>query len=404
MRGKGEGSVHRRSQDERWVGTIELVSSTGKRRRKSVVRGTKTEAQDALTDMLIELRKHGDLPTASQTVEQWFEYWLETLAVKEVRPNTIAGYRTVTYGWIIPIIGTVKLSKLTQAHVRRVTDAILAGRPGQRPLSSTYALNAHRVMSSAFSIAKMEGRISENPAKNMRAPRKARTTLEALTLPEAIKVLQTIAQGDWGALWATYLLTGARRGEVIGLELNRVTDELDLSWQLQRLPTGARGTDGEPGKPVVPADYEYRHLTGGLYLTRPKSSRGWRVIPLVEPLKSILDRHIATMEPNPWGLLFSRPDWPMDPDQVSAAWQVILNRTGVDKRVRLHDVRHTTVDLLYEAGVPEAVIQEIVGHSTRSMTRSYKSRGNRAELEKAMTALSALFSETPKMGEDKSVL
>lgn len=47
-----------------------------------------------------------------------------------------------------------------------------------------------------------------------------------------------------------------------------------------------------------------------------------------------------------------------------------------DKRVRLHGVRHTTIDLLHEAGVPEHVIMKIAGQSTRSVTRGYTSRGN----------------------------
>jgi hypothetical protein len=37
-----------------------------------------------------------------------------------------------------------------------------------------------------------------------------------------------------GSRIAAALFTGARQGELIGLELDRVTDELDLSWQLKR--------------------------------------------------------------------------------------------------------------------------------------------------------------------------
>ncbi|AAT89851.1 integrase [Leifsonia xyli subsp. xyli str. CTCB07] len=65
-----------------------------------------------------------------------------------------------------------------------------------------------------------------------------------------------------------------------------------------------------------------------------------------------------------------------------------------DKHVRLHDLRHTTIDLLYEAGVPEDVIMEIAGQSTRSVTRGYKSRGNQKRLTEGMLQLSALIQES----------
>jgi integrase len=72
---------------------------------------------------------------------------------------------------------------------------------------------------------------------------------------------------------------------------------------------------------------------------------------------------------------------------------VLLAESGITKNVRLHDVRHTTVDLLDLAGVPDDIIMEIVGHSTRQMTQQYKSRGNRERLTKAMQQLSALFTQ-----------
>jgi integrase len=282
----------------------------------------------------------------------------------------------------------VKLERVTAAHVRRVHDNIT-----DKGLSSTTALLAHRIMAVSFKAAYREGRIGRNPANLTNAPRKAVPKLDTLDLTDALALLEHVAQDEqMGARWATALLTGGRRGEVIGLEWDRVTDVLDLSWQLLRLPITE--TDG---KPDVPADYEYRHLVGGLYLTRPKSNKGWRIIPLVDPLKSILERHRELSPPNPYGLVFMQGERPIDPDQDSKNWRVLLAESGITKNVRLHDVRHTTVDLLDLAGVPDDIIMEIVGHSTRQMTQQYKSRGNRERLTKAMQQLSALFS-TPNEG------
>jgi len=388
MRGKGEGSIYRQ-KDGLYAASIELPSHDGTRRRIVRRRKLKKDAIIVLAEMTKALQERGDLPTAGQTVAQWFAYWVEEISKEQDRPNTYSGYRVAVYNHIIPVIGNVKLEKLTAAHVRRVYSNMI----DDKGLSSTTALHAHRTMSRSLKIAQREGRIGRNPAAMTDAPRKAVTKLEALDLTDALALLEHVAQDEqMGARWATALLTGGRRGEVIGLEWDRVTDVLDLSWQLLRLPITE--TDG---KPDVPADYEYRHLVGGLYLTRPKSNKGWRIIPLVDPLKSILERHREMSPPNPYGLVFMQGERPIDPDQDSKNWRVLLAESGITKNVRLHDVRHTTVDLLDLAGVPDDIIMEIVGHSTRQMTQQYKSRGNRERLTKAMQQLSALFS-TPNEG------
>ncbi|WP_404474761.1 tyrosine-type recombinase/integrase [Microbacterium aerolatum] len=380
MRGKGEGSVFKDSRGL-WNGVIELPPLNGERRRKTIRRKSKKDLLEALAAAKSELQRLGDLPTSNQTVEQWFTYWLKQVA-KEVRPNTLDGYQRTVRNHIIPAIGKVKLDKLNATHMRRVHESILA-----KGLSSTTALLAHRTMSVSFKIAMREGRIGRNPAELTAAPRRARPTLEALDLDEALHFLERAAHDPVrGARWATALLTGARRGEVLGLEVDRVTDVVDLSWQLIRLPLS-----GVDGKPVVPADYEYRHITGGLYLTRPKSSKSWRIIPLTGPLKAILDQYIPAMPPNEWGLLFTNDGKPISPDQASRDWRADMQKYGIEKNVRLHDARHSTVDLLLEAGIPEDLVMDIVGHSVRATTRAYKSPQNRKRLVAAMEQFALLF-------------
>lgn len=375
MRGKGEGAVFKDSRGL-WTVTVELPSVNGARRRKTIRRKNKKDALTELAKLRKELADRGDLPTNDQTVTQWFTYWL-TVKKANVRPNTYDGYRHSTKH-ILEAIGPVKLSKVTAAHIRRVHTHM-----ADKGLSTTTQLLAHRTMAVSFKQAVREGRITRNPAELTDAPRKRVANITALDLEESLHVIAAVADDPDGARWITHLLTGARRGEVLGLETDRVGDTLDLSWQLQRIPLDTE----------VPADFERRHLTGGLWLTRPKSKAGWRVVPLVDPLRSVLERHIAASPPNEWGLVFVRDGRPYDPDQVSREWRDVLARVGVDKNVRLHDLRHTAVDLLLMAGVPEDVVMEIVGHSTRATTRAYKSR-NSPRVRAAMEQLSALLAIT----------
>lgn len=378
QRGKGEGAVYKDSRGL-WTAVVELPQTDGKRRRKVIRSKDKNTVIRKLTEMKRQLQDMGDLPTSTQTVEQWFTYWLKEFAEKDLRPNTVNNYRNVVTKYVIPIIGKVRLDKLTPAHIRRVTNEI------EQNYSPTYALNAYRIMSSSFSVAEREGRVNRNPVKLARAPRKAKLELDVLTTDEAANLIRMFGESPEAYLWAAYILTGTRRGELLGLQWDRVGDELELSWQLQAY---------KPGTPF-PHDYEVRQLTERLWLTRPKSNAGWRVIPLVDPLKSILEKWREIAPPNEYGLVFTKPNGePYRPDYASKRWPEVLEQAGIEKNVRLHDLRHTTVDLLYEAGVPESIIMEIVGHSARATTRSYKSRGNRPQLTQAMNSLSNLIAVT----------
>lgn len=396
-----------------WAQAIELPPTidpdTGKlkRRRKVVSHRDKGTVIARAREVMLDLQQHGDIPTDNMTVQQWFDYWLREVAAKNVRPSAYSSYKSVVKNWVIPTIGHVRLDKVAPTTIRKVLE-----RMEEAGLASAYRRNAHAVMSSAFADAERDGRMRRNAVELVVPPRKGRAQLTALTVPEAVNIIKRETPDKY--LWATYLLTGARRGEVIGLEWDRVGDTIDLSWQLQRAHWEHRcGTLGK-GEKVwpcgfqyaaychkkhlsVPADYEWREVKDGLYLTRPKSSAGWRIVPLVQPLAGFLEEWRSIAPSNPWGLVFTRendnpnnpvpPVLPLDPDYVTREWRHVADSLGHGK-VRLHDLRHTTVDLLYAAGVPEDVTALIVGHSAVTMTRKYRTKSDGVRERAAMLELS----------------
>lgn len=404
-RAKGEGTVYFRESDQRWVGSKDLPRRNPKDRRRVVVlvnpKGmTVKEARAAtiakLNKRVAELEANGDLPNEMQTFGQWAHVWFTTIALKKIRPKTAATYRYLLEQHILPEIGHVQLKKLTSAHVRRVEDRITG-----KGLSSTTAAQAHRIVAVALKYALREDRVTKNVALLTDAPKRARKELGILTAMDGVKVLSVTRDDRLWSRWAAALLTGARQGELLGLELDRVTDVIDLSWQLQRIswehgctPLCGQKRGAEcPNRTVTfPADWEHRYLTGGLWLSRPKSNAGYRIIPLVDPLKTIIAARIEATkhEPNPHGLLWTTPTGnPIDPGYDNRAWHEALTRANVPD-VRLHDARHTTASLLLEAGVPEPIIMKILGHNSYAVTRAYQNV-DRRQMDSAMESLSALL-------------
>lgn len=423
-RGKGQGAVYQRASDGYYCSALELPPRNGVRRRKVVTQNPKglthKQAEAAVIKKLnaekAKLERNGDLPSADQSLASWLDVWYRTIAVKKIRPKTAAVYRTMLEQYIIPEIGDVRLDKLTPAHVRRVETLIIG-----KGRSSTTAAQAHRVLAVALKYAEREGRIARNVANLTDAPRRASVVRETLTAADGIKILRTTFEDRLGSRTAAALLTGARQGELLGLEIDRVSDVLDLSWQLQRLtwehgckaPCGAaRGAECPDRTITAPADWEHRYLTGGMWLSRPKSQAGWRIIPLVEPLRSMINRRIeaAANEANPFGLVWtSDPKMvrgrrtfypldgsPIDPSTDNHAWHDNLTRAGVPQ-VRLHDARRVTASLLLAARVPMAVIVRILGHSTFAMSQQYMNV-DRDQMDSAMTAIASQLGLSPLSG------
>lgn len=396
-RPRGSGGVFLRS-DGSWIARLELGPDprTGKRRQKVVRAKTEREAKKKLEALRVEKAKRGTAMSASSmTVEKWMLYWLENINTS--RPTTRAGYRSKIEHHIIPAIGRIKLEQLTAADLLTLRDHIVK----ERGNSPTSALQTHAILSKALNDAVAYEKVSRNVAANVARPVKASHNPTVLTAEEAARVHSYLQGQRLASRYTAALLTGARQGELLGLELDRVDFEqgtITFAWQLQRIRL-------VNGRLDAPPDWEHRHLTGGLYLARPKSKAGWRTIPLVEPLRTILAERIeqAAAEPNPYGLVWTADakkdrashqtlpldGMPIDPSWDSKHWHKILIAAGVPD-MKLHSARHTAVSLLRALGVPEYRIAQIVGHSSLKTTAGYGAHS--LELaQQDMAALGGLF-------------
>ncbi len=407
-RGAGSGGLYLDETRGLWTASVTLPPdpATGKRRRRVVRARERDVAAEKLKALRADLDKAGDLPTASPTLTQWLDTWLITVSAKRVRPSTQVNRQSDVRLHITPTIGRYRLDKLTPAHVIRMHDAITG-----KGNSSTTALRCHRLLHVALRDAQRAGKVTRNVADSdhVDAPRAAAVEVRTLTPDDAIRLLEAASTDRHGARWATSLLTGARRGEVLGLEADRIdwaAGTITLSWQLQRLrwahgcttpdraPVcgGTRGADCPRRQFSTPAGFEKRQVHGGLHLIRPKTRTGWRVIPLVDPLATILARY---QEAHPsTGLVFLDDDHlPIDPRDDGARRDGLLGRAGLD-HIRMHDVRHTAATLLLVCGVDQRVVMQILGHNSAAMTMHYQ-HVDQTMARDAMTRFGALL--TPQI-------
>lgn len=383
--------------DGRWRGQVtDGFLPSGRLRRRYVHGKTKDEARDAKKKLLRQVAK-GEAISGKITVKGWADQWLP-IQRHRLRPNTYVDYRTAVTKWIVPTIGGRRLSLLTPADVRLVGDAVRkAGH------TSTTAALRQTILTKMLRDAVQEGHDVPARVLAVKRPAKAVHDRDATDLGHAITMLKTSIDSPQPGRWIAGFLQGMRQGECLGLMWDAVDLDhgiIDVSWQLDTLPSehgcgkparrawpcGYKRAGSCPSRIfITPDGYEVRQLNGAAHLTRPKTARGQRLIPIVPPMAAAL----AAL-PHRSGLVWPGVDGKPQSDHADiTAWRALQDAAKVrhssGRYYTVHEMRHTTATLLMSLGVDETVRTAILGHSSITVTRGYQ----HADMTQARAALEA---------------
>lgn len=379
----GTGSVFQRTSDGRWMGVIQAGFKANGTRRVITVSSAVSEAdcRRKLDRKRAEIAKNGAPATTGQTtVKAWADEWLGR-QVDRLRPKAYATTHGGVMKWIVPTIGTRRLSDLRPADVRAVHEAMRAA--GLKPSSQT---RYHAPLMKMLRDAMLEGHpvppnvlLTEGPGSN-------ESDREALATVDAAAILAFAAEAlPHSTRWAAALLQGLRPSEALGLTweaYDRVPDGIDISWQLQALPYRVTG-DRRSGF-RVPVGFEARQLKGRLHLTRPKTAAGRRVIPKLPWFAEAMEEWRKVAPASPHGLVWPALDGdPADSKADLAEWKALQATLGVahpaGRFYVVHETRHTTASLLVQAGVDRRVIEDILGQVKLVEAYLHTSTEQRAE-------------------------
>ncbi|PBC78925.1 integrase-like protein [Streptomyces sp. TLI_235] len=395
--------------DGRWHGRVTMgVKSDGSPDRRHRTGKTEAEVKRKVKE-LETARDAGRVTKAGRapTVEQWMTTYLDTIAAPKLKPRSLDDYWSKTRNHIIPGIGKHRLDRLRPEHLDVLYAQLLA--EGRAP---SHVLKVHRIISRALKIAHRREMVARNVATLVDPPSVDEVDADPFTQAEARAFLLAATKRPTGLRWAIGVGLGIRQGESLGLRwkfVDREAGQLKTWWQLQRLTWRHGCTDPhacgerlhrepcEPHcakhrtykrgcpKPCEPSCAKHastcpeRH-SGGLLLTRPKTRKSQRVIPLPPPLLPVFEEHWRRQQEQraaageAWeenDLVFCRSDGrPIDPHSDWEEFKELLAEAGIDDR-RVHDGRHSAGTILNELGVDIRTIMEILGHSQLSVTRRY---------------------------------
>jgi integrase len=344
-RGNREGSIFRR-KDGLWQGAVTLEDGT----RKYLYGGSREEIRRKVSGALHAI----DVGTMSEshgiTVADFLDQWLAEVVKPSVRPWTFKGYEVHIRLHLKPIIGKVKLDRLTPLHVHQLLNSKIAS--GLSPRSVRYIRGTLRT---ALNQAIHWGLISRNAASLAASPRVEQYEIQPFTPEEARAFLAAIKGDRLEALYSVALTMGLRQGEALGLEWQDVDLELGylrITQQLQR-------HDGT--FQLVPTKTAKSRRTLAMPASIVKSLGDHR-------LRQADERRASSPPKHGWNLVFTTDRGrPIDGTVVSHHFHDVLDRAGLPQR-RFHDLRHSCATLLMVQGVAPRVVMDVLGHSQIALT------------------------------------
>ncbi|MFL3867776.1 tyrosine-type recombinase/integrase [Streptomyces bacillaris] len=373
-RANGEGTIYQR-QDGRWEAAGYVLAADGTRKRVRVYGSTRREAADKLAEKSADSNRGLPVATADSTVGDYLTYWLNSVAVHRLRENTHTRYATCIRLHLIPSLGTKKVARLTAKDVRTFLDRLrttcqccaqrldterkhccATGECCQKRLSSSTVTYVHSVLKSALEHAVREDELPRNVARNVKATTPRPRRFRPLTAVEARRFLDAARDDRLHALYELALRSGLRKGELLGLhweDLDFDSGTASIRRSLQRTQSGG-----------------LTHLPTKTRASERRIALPTECIHSLKEHKQQQDKESETAG-SAWrdsGLVFTTPTGgPLDPANLTRRFRSFLDRADL-RRIRFHDLRHSTATLLLEQGVDLVVIKELLGHAHIGVT------------------------------------
>ena len=265
----------------------------------------------------------------------------------------------------------------------KLSEAFLVVRDN-KALSAKTVLEHHRLISTVLEQALKEGLVAVNVASRATLPKVERKEVNYFQ-PEQIAAIREALEHEplkWKALVHMLLITGARRGEVLGLKWDNVDFENNRVYICNSVLYSADvGIDESTPKTEKSKRYIYLPAETMALL---RAYRFWQNAERERLDGYYLDR----------GFVFAQDTGaPMHPDSVTDYLKKLSKRYGLP-HLNPHAFRHTMASMLYYNGVDSVSISKRLGHAQVSTTSNIYAHVIESADKKNAEILSDIFLKT----------
>lgn len=309
-------------------GRIERIRKTSPVKTRKGAEAYERELRAALANGTYAKRKDEDVPTLEEFRKRFFASHVVNL--REAVQEKHASYWTEH---LVPAFGNTKLSEINAEKLSRFVASM-------RPRKPKTINNVLSSLNTALNLAAEWGVIGRDQVPSIPWQKVAQQKFDFFTFEEAAAV--TTASGDerpWGPLIAFALNTGLRTGELRALR-----------WR----------------------DVSPTHVTVSRAFSKakeePTKTGAVRSVPLNQAASAAL---AAIGRGKPGDFVFALEGRVMRvPEMRWPLWRA-CDQAGIGRRTSWHTTRHTFASHLVMRGVPIAVVQQLLGHTTIQMTMRY---------------------------------
>jgi integrase len=311
------------------------------------------------------------MPVAS--LRKFVGIWLEQKK-PETSPATYLSYqKTVeTFLEALPEKAEKDLSEVTRADIIKFRNDL------SRHISANTVNRYIKILRMVFKAAHRDGYVLENPAEFveiLKNGKQGNGGRRPFTIPEIQSVL-SVADSEWQSLIKFGLYTGQRLGDLALL----TWDNVDLGRNEIRLVT--RKTDKSITIPISSPLQAHIMSLGDSLDGRPGTTPLHR-----RAFETVQKQGRAVSLSHQFADLLAQAGLRTKKDHHGHG--IGRNAKRAKSNLSFHSLRHTAVSLLKDAGVPQAVVQELIGHDSEAMSQLYTHVGVEA-LRKAAASLSVL--------------
>lgn len=304
--------------------------------------------------------KEGVTSDSRQKFAAYCDYVIGLKEQRGTKHSTIMLYKHLTER-IYPAIGHIKLRELRADHLNDLYSALskdgLNKRNGGK-LSTKTILEHHRLISTVLEQAVKEGLVPFNVASRATLPKAEHKEVNYFQLEQVAAIRDALEREPmkWKTLVHLLLITGARRGEVLGLKWDKVDFEGNRIYICNSI--------------LYAPDI-------GIYESTPKTERSRRYVALPPETIQLLRQYRAWQagERLRLGEYYQNQDFlftqdngkPMHPDSVTE-WLKRFSKRHDLPHINPHAFRHTMASMLYFNGVDSVSISKRLGHAQVSTT------------------------------------
>ena len=277
------------------------------------------------------------------------------------RPSTYAAHGYLLKNHILPCLGDVPLSELTEKCIGEFLEERRRF-GGHRPEKSEYPglgeetmRHIQTLLQQILEQAVQEGLMTENPARPFYHRRSKTVKAEPLTPLEVEDYLDVAEELGYLPLFLLALTTGLRQRELIALQWS----DLDVKRCTLTIDEGRSVVNG----------------------TLTEYGGDIRTIPLTEEVTELLIHEHSTHPNSPWMFVNPSTQKPLSPKVVRRMHSEIIQRAGLD-HVRFADLRHTCAVNALKNGMELRALSRMLGHAKTTKTRwDYSSYLPQSELK-----------------------